>query len=73
MEPSKVRVCLTPVPTGFRRQITLDKKQTSVTLGRASKNEERGMVPRFDNGWIDSPIVSREHARFEVESWKDLV
>ncbi|KAK3377864.1 hypothetical protein B0H63DRAFT_227939 [Podospora didyma] len=44
------------------RRITLDRKTTSVGIGRASKVEAKGFVADKDNGWFDSPVMSRQHA-----------
>ena len=34
----------------------------NVNVGRASKARDGGILPAEDNLWIESPIVSRDHA-----------
>ena len=44
------------------RRFVLDDYHPSIVLGRASKN--RQLVPGPSNLWLDSPIITKEHARF---------
>ena len=37
-------------------------KNREVRIGRASKIRDPSAVPRYNNGWIDSPVLSRDHA-----------
>jgi pSer/pThr/pTyr-binding forkhead associated (FHA) protein len=39
----------------------------SILVGRASKNEAKGMVASSDNAYIDSPVVSRKHAELTAD------
>jgi len=43
-----------------------DKEQ--VKVGRASKNEHKGLLAASDNAWFDYPILSRTHAMFTASS-----
>jgi pSer/pThr/pTyr-binding forkhead associated (FHA) protein len=38
-----------------------------IPVGRSSKNQSKGIMARKDNAYIDSPVVSREHAVFTAE------
>ena len=48
------------------RSFTLDQNNPDVPVGRASKGYEAKLQPRSDNLWIESPILSREHAIFSL-------
>ncbi|KAL8868646.1 MAG: hypothetical protein Q9174_004853 [Haloplaca sp. 1 TL-2023] len=50
----------------FQRAITLDPLRSTVIVGRASKTLSKGLFPARDNGWFDSPIMSREHAELSM-------
>jgi hypothetical protein len=45
------------------RRITLDRDNSVVTIGRASKVSSKGFIAGIDNAWFDSPVISRLHAR----------
>jgi pSer/pThr/pTyr-binding forkhead associated (FHA) protein len=47
------------------RRIRLDKDQKTVRIGRTSKRDPN-LSPKMNNGWIDSPVISREHAEFSL-------
>ncbi|KAH7357844.1 hypothetical protein B0T11DRAFT_299019 [Plectosphaerella cucumerina] len=47
------------------RRIRLDKDQKTVQIGRTSKRDPN-LAPKMNNGWIDSPVISREHAEFSL-------
>ncbi|KAL1845284.1 hypothetical protein VTK73DRAFT_743 [Phialemonium thermophilum] len=44
------------------RCIRLDRQQNTVQIGRASKISAKGFVAQPENGWFDSPVMSRTHA-----------
>lgn len=48
------------------RRIILTKNNPSISIGRASKQESKGLVAAVGNAWFDSPVMSREHARLTV-------
>ena len=48
------------------RRIILDDEKPYVDVGRASTNPIKNISPQTDNAVIDSPILSRVHARFEM-------
>ena len=35
-------------------------------MGRASKTEQKQLVPAFDNAWIRNPVISRTHAEITM-------
>ncbi|KAM0276217.1 hypothetical protein ACHAQH_006981 [Verticillium albo-atrum] len=43
------------------RRITLNQSKPSVQVGRTSKRVAN-LAAALDNGWLDSPVISREHA-----------
>ncbi|KAK3500167.1 uncharacterized protein B0T23DRAFT_435604 [Neurospora hispaniola] len=45
-----------------RRYIVLDKQNPTLKIGRSSKLAAKGFVPSSQNGWYDSPVMSRQHA-----------
>ena len=49
------------------RVIKLSDKE-KVKVGRASKNENKGLLAASDNAWFDYPILSRTHAMFTASS-----
>ena len=57
-------VTLTPLetPDDFTRVIVLTSTKNKISIGRASKNEAKGLIAERDNAWFDSPIMSRQHA-----------
>lgn len=42
--------------------------EAEVKVGRASKNEHKGLLAGSNNAWFDYPILSREHAMFTASS-----
>ena len=48
------------------RSFTLDSSNPSIRIGRASKSYEARLQAQADNVWIESPILSREHAVIAV-------
>ncbi|KAK3685868.1 hypothetical protein B0T22DRAFT_232993 [Podospora appendiculata] len=44
------------------RFITLDHKNKSIAIGRASKVQSKGFVEAVGNAWFPSPVMSRQHA-----------
>ncbi|KAF2110808.1 hypothetical protein BDV96DRAFT_582923 [Lophiotrema nucula] len=49
------------------RRIVLAPGDT-VPIGRSSKNAHKKLLPAVDNGFIDSPVISREHAVLSAAS-----
>ena len=49
------------------RSIRLDRTNNSVSLGRASKDHAKGFIATEENGWLDSPVMSREHAEIVAD------
>lgn len=65
-----VVVTLTPVyspDTLPFRSLTFLSNNDTVPVGRASKSENKNLVPCHDNGWFDSRVMSREHAVIGVK------
>ena len=59
------------------RHITLNESKPSIEIGRSSNNPLKGLEASTENAMIDSPIMSRSHARFSmtkrpVKVWKGL-
>ena len=58
---------MTPLGQGEeqnRRIIAVTMYNPSVSIGRASKNPNKGLLAAPDNAWFDYPILSRTHAKF---------
>ena len=53
-------------PTNPCRRITLDKKNDCCPLGRASR-KGADIVAQPDNGYIENPVVSRNHAEIRAD------
>jgi pSer/pThr/pTyr-binding forkhead associated (FHA) protein len=49
----------------FDRTIILSENST-VLVGRASKTENKALVPAPSNAWIRNPVISRSHAELSV-------
>lgn len=45
-----------------RRYIVLSSQNPILKIGRSSKLASKGFVPSSQNGWYDSPVMSRQHA-----------
>lgn len=54
------------------RSLTLNSKNNSIPVGRASKSVTKGILGAADNAWFDSPVMSRNHATIEFNS-EDMV
>ncbi|KAH6722284.1 hypothetical protein BKA61DRAFT_568823 [Leptodontidium sp. MPI-SDFR-AT-0119] len=50
------------------RSLTLNSKNNSIPVGRASKSVTKGILGAADNAWFDSPVMSRNHATIEFNS-----
>lgn len=66
-------ITLTPLttrsdPHDFIRVLKINPSDTTVVVGRASKNVDKGLVAARENAWFDSPIMSRKHAVFSINS-----
>ncbi|KAH6627056.1 hypothetical protein B0J18DRAFT_158616 [Chaetomium sp. MPI-SDFR-AT-0129] len=48
------------------RRIILYPGHLNISIGRASKDSRKGFVAAKDNGWFDSPVMSRLHARLSA-------
>ena len=62
-----VKITLTPLGQDEEqnhRIIAVTKDNPSVSIGRASKNPNKGLLAAPDNAWFDYPILSRTHAKF---------
>ena len=49
------------------RTITLDKKRKNCLIGRTSKATVKGCTADKNNGWFDSPVMSRCHAELSAD------
>lgn len=49
------------------RRLVIDHG-TAIQIGRASKTEQKQLIPAISNGWIRNPVISRNHAVFTLES-----
>lgn len=54
------------------RRIVLNADNKSVTIGRASKVSSKGYIAGVDNGWFDSAVMSRQHAKIVVDMDKKV-
>lgn len=69
--PDTALITLTPLgapPQETPRVFAITPIRNHVDVGRASKNESKGLVAAKDNAWFDSPIMSRQHARFDAST-----
>lgn len=48
------------------RVLEMDNNRTSVVIGRSSKTASKGLEASVYNAWFDSPVMSRMHARLEL-------
>lgn len=55
------------------RRILLTPSQPKVLIGRSSNRLAMGLIPAIDNGYFDSPVMSREHAEIEADIPKQVV
>ena len=49
------------------RAFVLDSASPPMKIGRASRSGTRNLCSAHDNAYIDSPVMSREHATFRVD------
>lgn len=49
------------------RRILLTQSQPKLQIGRSSNRTAMGLTPALDNGYFDSPVMSREHAEIEAD------
>ena len=63
-------VTLIPIgaPHEFERVFSLNLDTKQVDIGRASRNIMKGLTASRNNAWFDSPIMSRQHAKFSLPS-----
>jgi hypothetical protein len=52
----------------FDRNITLSDT-SRILVGRASKTENKALVPTASNAWIRNPVISRTHAELTVSNF----
>ncbi|SZF05835.1 unnamed protein product [Blumeria hordei] len=50
------------------RVITLCPKNPSIVVGRASRSPNKALYCATDNAWLDSPVISRDHAIITLDS-----
>lgn len=50
----------------LERRIILYPGHLDISIGRASKVSRKGFTAANDNGWFDSPVMSRLHARLSA-------
>lgn len=64
-----VSVVLTPLSSGhtLARTFTLSEDHPDFEIGRSSKRDVKNRSPASDNGWFDSGVMSRTHAKFSLE------
>lgn len=48
------------------RRLVIDH-DTTIQIGRASKTEQKQLIPAISNGWIRNPVISRNHAVLTLE------
>lgn len=67
-----VVITLTPLgaPHEETRRLTINDTVKQVEVGRASKNADKRLIAAKDNAWFDSPIMSRQHAKFSATADK---
>lgn len=67
-----VIITLTPLgaPHEDPRRLTINETVKQVEVGRASKNADKCLIAAKDNAWFDSPIMSRQHAKFSATANK---
>ncbi|PGH08795.1 hypothetical protein AJ79_05894 [Helicocarpus griseus UAMH5409] len=69
MEHNKLALTLTPlnfedpIP---RRDLTLSSDNHEIVIGRSSKVVSKNLLPKADNAWFDSRVMSRNHAVITV-------
>lgn len=49
------------------RRIILTQSRPTLKIGRSSNRSVMGLTPTLDNGYFDSPVMSREHAEIEAD------
>jgi len=67
-----VRVSLTVENPSFsrdfpQREIWLSVDDNKARIGRTSKVEAKGCLAAENNGWFDSPVMSRDHAEITAD------
>ncbi|POS73843.1 hypothetical protein DHEL01_v207760 [Diaporthe helianthi] len=55
------------------RRIILTQSHPKVLIGRSSSRSALGLIPALDNGYFDSPVMSREHAEIEADIPEQVV
>lgn len=65
---SVVSVVLTPLSSGHNvaRTFTLSEDNPDFEIGRSSKRDVKNRGPASDNGWFNSGVMSRAHAKFSI-------
>jgi hypothetical protein len=52
--------------TDFMRTIQLTVENPVQPIGRSSRNEAKGLFAARDNGFFESPVMSRSHAEVKI-------
>ncbi|KAI9849799.1 MAG: hypothetical protein M1837_000010 [Sclerophora amabilis] len=50
-----------------KRTLHLVPNGSSLKIGRSSRNDTKGLIAAYDNAWVSSPVMSREHAELWAE------
>ena len=73
---SKVLITLTSVEHANNfpfpvRQIFLSEEDLTVRIGRASRRDS-AFHAKDNNGFFDSPVMSRDHAKIEINPYSQV-
>lgn len=49
------------------RRVLLTQSRPTLKIGRSSNRSALGLTPTLDNGYFDSPVMSRDHAEIEAD------
>ncbi|KAI3393803.1 hypothetical protein diail_3624 [Diaporthe ilicicola] len=69
-EDSVLILLSTNSPTSIthpERRIVLTQSQPTLKIGRSSNRSALALTPTLNNGYFDSPVMSREHAEIEAD------
>ncbi|KAI7780901.1 hypothetical protein LA080_015468 [Diaporthe eres] len=75
-EDSVLILLSTKSPTSIthpERRILLTQSRPTLKIGRSSNRSALGLTPTLDNGYFDSPVMSREHAEIEADIPRQVV
>src|SRR4051794_18938619 len=71
LEPVVVTLHSLNNDTFEQRRIVLSPSSPSIHVGRSSRNHNKNLQPAKDNAYIDSPVISREHALISLNTKGD--